>query len=231
MKRLLAILAVLIIFGFGCSHPRAWTYKADPFIKATPVLNKSVAVPPFADQRPSENGNYILTYLIPLMPYGWQDFNTPESVQMHCNSGLWTFRPNEDFAKAVAEELNNTSLFKEVFFTYKTSDADLILRGRINSTKYDCKVISYFLSIWGPLLWFIGFPASYVENQLFLSFQLVDQRTDEIIWERSFSKLQGKISLIYSLQSDFLYDSFLKEMMKEAIPEIRTKLIVYQGKK
>ncbi|OPY85962.1 MAG: hypothetical protein A4E72_01777 [Syntrophus sp. PtaU1.Bin208] len=111
VRCLLFTVIVALFLLSGCANQRAWTYKADPYVKTTPVVNKSVAVPPFADQRENSNSNYAMLYMIPLMPFGWQDLNTPEGIQMHMNSGLWIFRPNEDFAKAAAEELNNTSMF------------------------------------------------------------------------------------------------------------------------
>jgi hypothetical protein len=163
-------------------------------------------------------------YAIPLMPMGWQDLNTPEGVQMHINSGLWTFKPNEDFAKAIAEELNNTSMFKEVFFTHRPSDADLILKGKILSTKYDGKIITYGLSVYGPLLWFVGFPSAYISNDLSLEFELVESKTNSILWKKSFQKDKGSISFLYYMQADFTYDTLLKEIMKEAIPSIKDQL-------
>ena len=86
-------------------------------------------------------------YLIPLMPMGWQNLNTPETIQMHLNSGLWIFKPSEDFAKSIAEELNNSSIFKEAFFTNRESEGELVMRGKILSTKYDGYMYSYCLSM------------------------------------------------------------------------------------
>ena len=78
------------------------------------------------------------------MPYGWQELNTPEGVERHCQSGLWQWRPNEDIAKATA-------------FTNRSSEGELTLEGNIKSTKYDGKIITYGLSVYGPLFWFFGF--------------------------------------------------------------------------
>mgnify|MGYP001163300003 CR=1 FL=1 len=223
--RYLFFMVILALFLLcGCANQRAWTYKAEPYVKMAPVLNKSVAVPPFSDQRENTNSNYAMMYLVPLMPFGWQDLNTPEGVQMHLNSGLWIFKPNEDFAKATAEELNNTSMFKEVFFTHRASDADLTLKGKIISTNYNGKMITYGLSAYGPLLWFIGFPATYVENALELQLELIEGKTNEVLWQKSFKKDQNHVSVIYAMQPDFMYDSLLKEVMNEAIPSLRNKL-------
>lgn len=225
MKKLFLCLVLFYVFFLsGCANQRAWTYKAEPQVQMTPILNKSVAVPPLSDQRENTNNNMAGMYLIPLMPFGWQDLNTPEGVQMHTNSGLWIFRPNEDFAKAIAEELSNTSMFKEVFFTHRPSDAELTLKGKILSTKYDGKMITYGLSVYGPLLWLIGLPASYVSNDLSLQLELVETKTNAVLWQQSYQKNSDTVSIIYGMQPDFMYDSLLKDIMKEAIPSIKNKL-------
>ncbi|MEN6622436.1 MAG: hypothetical protein ABFD50_12895 [Smithella sp.] len=224
MKKALFLFCCLCLLFTGCASQRAWTYKAEPFVPATPLLSRSVAVPPLSDQRENTNSNMVGMYAIPLMPMGWQDFNTPEGVQMHINSGLWIFRPNEDFAKAIAEELQNSSMFKEVFFTHRPSDADLTLKGKIISTKYNGKLITYGLSVYGPLLWFIGFPSAYVSNDLSLQLELVDLKTNSVLWQQSFQKDSGSLSFLYVMQPDFMYDNLLKEVMKEAIPSIKDKL-------
>jgi len=167
-------------------------------------------------------------YLIPLMPYGWQDLKTPEGVQMHLNSGLWLFRPAEDFAKAIAEELNNSRIFKEVFFTNRPSEGDLIFKGEIKSMAYDGKMITYCLSVYGPVLWLIGFPATYIQNTLGLALQLVDSKTNEVLWQATYEKKEAHTSWIYALQPDFVYDSLLKEIMKEVLPSLKNKLADYQ---
>jgi hypothetical protein len=70
---------------------------------------------------------------------------------MHVNSGLWQFRPADDFARAVAQEVDNARVFRETFVGNRASDADYVLLGEITSTKYEGKIISYGLSAYGPL--------------------------------------------------------------------------------
>ena len=227
-----AVLSLIVasILVSGCANQKAWVYQAEPRISGTPILNKSVAVPPLVDQRENSNTNAALVYLIPLMPVGWQSLNTPEAVHGHMNSGLWLFKPTEDFAKAIAEELNNSSMFKEAFFTHRESEGELAIRGKVLSTKYDGYLFSYGLSVYGPLLWFFFFPATYVSNDLGLQLQLVDMKTQQVLWEESYKKEDGHVSIIYNLQPDFMYDTFLKDIMKEAIPSMKSELSNPQAK-
>jgi TolB-like protein len=73
-------------------------------------------------------------------------------------------------------------------------------------------------------LWFIGLPASYVENQLALQLELVEAKTMTVLWQQSFNRDASELSILYAMQPDFMYDNLLKDIMKEAIPSLRNKL-------
>jgi hypothetical protein len=229
-------LLILIAIGLsvtGCASQKAWKYGAEPFVNGIPPLvNKTVVVPPFNDQRINENDDKIALYLIPLMPFGWQDLNTPEGVQRHITSGLWLWRPNEDFAKASYEELNSSNIFKEVFYSTRASEGDLVLQGTIKSTKYNGKLLTYGLSAYGPIFWFLGLPAASVSNELIVTFKLEDRKNNRILWEKEYSDEVSLTSIIYSLRSDFQYPDMLKKILlnvvsdiKEDVPSLKTKLV------
>jgi len=226
MPLVLGILAALIFSG--CAEQRVWTYRADPYVRTEPLVNKSVAVPPLADNRINENTNLIGLMYMPLMPVGWMTLNTPEGGQRHISSGLWLFRPPEDIAKAVAEEINNSGIFKEVFFTNRASEGELILRGNLKSTYYYGNLISYCMSVYGVYLWFIGFPAGNYENSLEIAFELVERSTGNLLWNGTYKKDFNKTFWIYAPGADFRYDQLLKEIMKEVIPSLKNKLANYQ---
>jgi hypothetical protein len=226
MKKILMLLILSIftasIFS-GCAQQRVWTYKAEPYQKTEPLMNKSVAVPSFADNRINENSNLIFLFYIPIMPIGWMTLNTPEGGQQHVASGLWLFRPPEDIAKAVAEEINNSGIFKEAFFTNRASEGELILKGNLKSTYYYGSMISYCISFYGVYLWFIGLPAGSYENNLEISFELVESSTGNVLWNETYKKEFSKVFWIYAPGADFRYDLLLKNIMKEVIPSLKSK--------
>lgn len=193
MKKVTLCLAVSLILS-GCASQKAWKYGPEAAINTLPLLDTSVVVTPFDDQRINENSNRYAMYLIPLMPFGWQDLNTPEGVQMHANSGLWLWKPNEDIAKATAEEVENTSIFKEVFFGNRASEGDLLLKGSIKSSKYNGKIITYGLSVYGPALWWIGLPSTSIDNELVLNFKLIDQKNNSVLWQKDYREEVSKVS-------------------------------------
>ena len=232
-KSRILILITISLSLIGCASQKAWKYGPEPFISGVPPqVNKTVVVTPFNDQRINENSNMVAMYLIPLMPFGWQDLNTPEGVQAHVSSGLWIWRPNEDIAKASYEELNSSNLFKEVFYSTRASEGDLVLQGTIKSTKYDGKLFTYGLSVYGPVLWFIGLPAANVSNELVVSFKLEDRKNNKVLWEKEYRDEVSHTSVIYSLSSDFEYPDMLKKILlnvvkdvKSDLPNLKTKLV------
>ncbi|MFZ2170942.1 MAG: hypothetical protein WAW61_15055 [Methylococcaceae bacterium] len=219
--RLFVIFMAALSFT-GCATQKQWQYTSEQESVNQIRINKSVSVPPLLDNRLSENHNMIGMYLIPLMPFGWQELNVPEGFQGHITSAAWLWKPNEDIAKSVAEELNKSHLFKEVFFTNKASDGDIVLEGAIKSTKYNGKILSYGLSIEGPLLWFIGFPSGTFNNELILNFKLKDKKNNAVLWEKDYKQSISNTSWIYHMPSDFEYSSMLKTILLQVIKDIQS---------
>ncbi len=226
MKKLLMflILGIFIALIFsGCSSQRVWTYKADPYVRTEPLLSKSVAVTPLADSRENVNHNMIALMYIPIMPFGWMNLNTPEGGQIHISSGVWLFKPPEDIAKGIAEEVNNSGIFKEAFFTNRASEGELNLRGNLKSTYYNGKLFSYCISFAGVYLWFVGFPSGTYENNLEISFELVEPSTGKVLWNGTYKKEFSKVFWIYAPGADFRYDLLLKDIMKDVIKSLKSK--------
>lgn len=218
------VLCLLSFLFCNCASQRVWTYNAGQKTVRNPIANKSVAVTDFADERINENDNLLGLGMIPLFPFGWQTMNTPEGGQMHLASGLWLFRPPEDIGKAVAAELENSSIFKEVFYTTRKSDADLYFTGTIKSTKYTSKQFTYCISFFGVYLWFIGFPCGTNSNELTLNFKLVDNKSNTVLWEKEYTDYDSNVQWIYYIQPDFKYDGMLKNMMKKATVDLASAL-------
>ena len=200
----------------GCASSRSWSYTPEPRSASEHLANVSVIVLPFEDRRPKENSNFIFIYLIPLVPFGWMDYETPEGPQMHVNSGLWQFRPADDFARAVAQEIDNARIFRETFVGNRASEADYVLLGEITSTKYEGKIITYGLSVYGPLLWFFG----YTSNGLTLTLKLAKTPASPAIWTHTVNGQASAVSWIYALQPDFTYDQLLKAGLRDALTSL-----------
>lgn len=176
---------------------------------------------PFSDKRSNENSDRYNLYLIPLMPFGYQDLSSPESVPVHANSSLWmNYNPKDDFAKAMAEELNSSGLVDEASFANSNRGYDYYIKGELISTEYKGKLFSYGLSIYGPILWVI-LPATHVANDLEVRLSLIDTKSQKVVFAKNYkSEHYSKIGWIYNLPNDFRYPEMLAGLYKDFIGDI-----------
>ncbi len=220
MKKNLRLLFLLTVIPmlFGCATQRSWVYhpnqkSLDNIVKT----DKTVVTMPFKDKRDNENINHVLLYMVPLALYGSQDFSVPEGSQMHITSGLWiNYKPTEDFAKALAEELQGIGLFKEAYFDFKSGNANYVIQGTILNTDYNGKIFSYCLSVYGPILWFIGFPNATVENNLEIELTCTDTSSgNTVLTKRYKAEPVSNVSWIYHMSNDFNYPEMLQSIYLE----------------
>ena len=233
-KSKLSLLLSLLVIS-SCTNTKGWVYKAgsgDAFGQNY-LQNKVMVVKPFSDKRSNENKNNIMLYVLPLMPFGYQDLSTPEAITMHANSGLWVnYNPKEDFAKAMAEEFNSSDIFKEAYFSNSTRDSDYYVKGEILSTDYTSKMISYGFSFYGPLLWYIGFPATHVSNDLEVKLSLIKTDSKKVIFSKTYKSDQyKKLGWIYNIPNDFRYSEMLGELYKEFLEDLVEDGFIKKGKK
>ena len=221
MRTVLIASTAMALFGLAaCSSPRAWVYAPEARQTRQPVVDASLVVPPMLDKRTNDNTNAIFLYLIPLMPFGYQDLSVPESVSMHVSSGSWQFKPSDDFARAIAQEIDASRIFREAFTDARASSGDYVLAGEIRSTQSNAKMITYCLSVYGPLLWLIGFPASYTENALELRLTLARRGTDSLLWDYTIRGGDSETGWLYAMGTDFMYDRLLKAEMPAALASL-----------
>jgi hypothetical protein len=168
-----------------------------------------------------------MLYMIPVMPFGWQTLNSPEGIQMHITSGMWiNYKPTEDYPKALAEDLKKTGLFSDAYFDFRSSASDYSIKGKIVSTKYSGTIISYGLSVYGPLLWFVGFPAGTTHNELALELSLVDSKSNRVLFTKEYTAApQGGVSFLYYMPNDFNYPEMLAEVNKQFCTDIQPILL------
>ena len=233
MKKLLlcwiAAGSCVLISGCGTTAKFVYPARMDGLVRVSsvPVVDKKVAVTPFDDYRNADNSvGTCFLYLIPLMPFGWVEYDRPDAARMFMTIGEFEFTPSEDLPKAAALSLRRSNLFKDAFFTFggEKDKADLVLSGEIKSTKYLGHVWSYGLSFEGPLLWFFGAPCGNSENTLSLYMTL--KKKDKIVWEYTFNRSQKIWQwLYYRFGHDVLgYSELMQEAMNEAIIDLAARL-------
>ncbi|MBA3037711.1 MAG: hypothetical protein FP814_14615 [Desulfobacterium sp.] len=226
MKKYAVLLFVALLFASGCATQKSWVYSPNSYSDISTTITKSVVVLPFQDTRPNTNSNYVALYMIPVMPFGWQTLNVPEGQAMHIYSGMWVnYKPTEDYPKALAEELNGSKLFEEAYFDFKKGNSDLAVKGKILTTKYSGTIISYGLSVYGPMLWFVGFPSGTVSNELSIELSLVDSQSDKVILSNNYTAPEySRVGWLYVMPNDFNYPAMLKDIYKNFIEDVRTRI-------
>jgi hypothetical protein len=209
-----------------------WTYPPDPSVPYRSTLQQRpdlvVAVLPFKDARPVTNSSSTaFLWLIPLMPYGWVNYERPEAARVFTSIPAYRLQLADDFAKATTVSFEESQLFRRVYFTLggETREADLVLRGTARHTTYNGKTITYGLSLIGSLLWFIGLPAGTSTNLLDITLSLTD-RDDRELWSYSFSRgdtiAQG---WLYNWKNDALqFASLFQTAINEALQNLAPEL-------
>lgn len=231
MVRLLAGTVLLIALA-GCNTQAKWTYPLDPSVLYRSNVQRPrelvMAVLPFREARPVTNRSAtFLMYLVPLMPYGWVNYERPEAARTFNTIAKYELQLDEDLGKAATRSFDDSRLFRRVYFTLggETREADLVLRGTVRHTTYNGKVISYGLSVYGPLLWIFGLPAGTSTNLLDIALSLAD-RDDHELWTYSFSQedtiTQG---LYYNWGNDTLqFANLFQTSMNEALQHLAGEL-------
>jgi hypothetical protein len=223
VKRAAVVLATAWLVA-GCSTTdKAWVYTPNPPSSTAPLSGKTAVVLPFEDGRQRLNDDHSQMFLIPLCPFGWQDLNTPEGVETHLTTSKWTdYKPTEDFAKALAVELENARLYDQTHFDSEGGNADIIIRGKILSTYYAMKVFSYCISAYGPMFWFVGLPEGTFTNKLSVQLSCVSARTNQVLFSKTYDVAPDeKTSWIYTLPNDFNYPEMLKQVNEQFIADLR----------
>jgi len=209
----------------GCVSNAGWQYEPGPAQVSTTRAPVSVGVLQFQDQRAAENSTYFWLCLIPLVPYCTADYHRLESANGFVTAGTYNFRPSEDLAKATADELRQTSLFRDVFVTDRATDpgAQLLLRGSIISTDWNGSRYSYLVGPYTGLFYLLGLPVGSVQDTLKLNLELVDPATSQILWsqaiDQDYAKTEG---LYYNFGEDFGYPAMFRDGIKPALGSLES---------
>lgn len=233
MKKLLltALVALSAALLVGCGTTGKFVYPANmsTLVKfgSAPVVDKQVAVLPFDDYRGDENSCMFGMYVIPLMPFGWGNYERPDAAQVFLSVPKYDTTPTEDLAKATAVSFRHSKLFRNVFFTMggEQEKADFLLHGRIKEMSYKGKIFTYGLSIYGPLFWLFGAPAGMSENKLSIELSMTD-KSGKNIWDWSMTAEDSIVQwMYYRMGHDVrMYSYLYQDGMNRALENLAQKM-------
>jgi hypothetical protein len=217
MRSLRAVTAcsLIVFLTLGCSYIPTTSLRYDPTPVATQVApSATLVVLPFEEGRgprryPSMQGHMFKTY-IPLLPYVKIPYERlDESYLLHQeNTGS---RPDPDghftvaLAKAVARDLGESGLFREVHFARLEADLsayDYSLSGTLRSTEFDVYASSYMLGVAGVLLWLIPIPVGRDKAIVSLDLAMRDGSKGGDVWAYSGSGSADKLFTLYNSEGE-----------------------------
>lgn len=211
MNRVCSLAVGAISFAMlGCNTQAKWTYPLDPgslFQSDSPAKPLTIAVLPFRESRPVLNREATRLFeLVPLMPFGWMEYNRPEAANQFVTIGKYDFDVDEDLGKAAARSVEDSRLFHRVYFTLggDTREADFLLRGDVRAARFDGKVITYGLSVFGAYLWLLGLPIGTSETTIEVELSLEDREQKKLWTFRESMSDSVVIGLYYNQGADML---------------------------
>lgn len=211
MKKILPLFFIFL-FCTGCAV-QSWKYTSEPKVWKYADSKYNLVVPPLRDSRENENSlsGYFIS-MIPLVPYATSTFNVPD-VRMNS-------KPTEDFAKAIAEEIDNASIFKNSSFAFGKNNGDLYLTGDLKSSQHFFTSTFYGLSPLGDILWVLGLPAGKYRFNIEIEFKLIDEK-GKIYFCKSYKEEISNIVGIYYGLGKYSFEETLKKISLKLIQDLR----------
>ena len=202
----------------GCASSMNWKYQPGPAVSRPPLLANTVAVPPMLEGRPSENSGNGWLIMIPLVLWRSSVTDRPDMVE---NTDL-RFKPHEEIAKAVAQEVENRRLFKTVTYSDRDGSGELLIRGKLESTRLDETVYQYGFAFLAHYLWALGLPARTNHRYLSFTLELVEPLSQHVLWEKTYrTDWSALVSLWWGASpNDIRYDGMLKELMPAVLKDL-----------
>ncbi|NVN93465.1 MAG: hypothetical protein HXX11_23110 [Desulfuromonadales bacterium] len=218
-------LFLLICGGCGASlYNSHYVYTpGDKFNNDMKSLPVNVGVKYLDDLRGNESKDNVSLIFIPLIPYAKSHYDRPETEYKFAGKGL---KPNEDFAKALVQEMEQNKLFKEVFLVQQeeSKTADMIVTGRIKKASIETIVTSYGLSLLGFVPWIVGLPEGKVYNELDIEFEMRRTYDSKVVWKCNVKGDWNKIIAFYYNQSKedpfFGMNELLRKNLREGLSEL-----------
>ncbi len=227
-------LGLVLIMTFsavaGCLGNRNWEYPPSSTgsyldVQAKKPLSAKAVVLPFEDLRGKKVKEEYWKAAIPLVRYGPTKYDRPEEAVNPEKVDVVNFHPSSDFAKATAAELREAGLFSSVEFAEdgKTPSADLVFRGRLQSTEWERHLDTYYLGPIGVIFWFLGAPMGATETAVELDLQLTPASDPKrVLWSMAMEYEGEKHDSPYYNLEDAVqsYPGALQEALRPAIIDL-----------
>jgi hypothetical protein len=214
----------------GCLGNRNWQYPPSASgtylnAKADAVVPAKAIVLPLEDLRGKGVKEEYWKATIPLVPYGDTIYQRPEAAEHPEQVDVVHFDPAQDFAKAIAGELNEAGIYTSVKYAndVQQEPAEVAFRGRLHSTEWKRRLYTYLLGPVGVVFWMLGLPMSETTTDLELDLRLTPvNEPNKVLWSMKMD-FEGKQfdSPYYGLEDAVVsYPLALQEALKPAVADL-----------
>ncbi|MEX0830682.1 MAG: hypothetical protein WD032_10610 [Nitrospirales bacterium] len=214
----------------GCLGNRNWQYppsESGTYLnaKADAVVPAKAIVLPLEDLRGKGVKEEYWKATIPLVPYGDTIYQRPEAAEHPEQVDVVRFDPAQDFAKAIAGELNQAGIYSSVKYAndVQQEPAEVAFRGRLRSTEWKRRLYTYLLGPVGVVFWMLGLPMSETTTDLELDLRLTPvNEPNKVLWSMRMD-FEGKQfdSPYYGLEDAVVsYPMALQEALKPAVADL-----------
>jgi hypothetical protein len=214
----------------GCLGNRNWQYPPSASgtylnAKADAVVPAKAVVLPLEDLRGKGVKEEYWKATIPLVPYGDTIYQRPEAAEHPEQVDVVHFDPAQDFAKAIAGELNEAGIYTSVKYAndVQQEPAEVAFRGRLHSTEWKRRLYTYLLGPVGVVFWMLGLPMSETTTDLELDLRLTPvNEPNKVLWSMKMD-FEGKQfdSPYYGLEDAVVsYPLALQEALKPAVADL-----------
>lgn len=186
------------------------SHNANKGINNKQFIHKTVNILPFKNEVTEKNDNKTMLGFIPFMPYGWQSL---EKVDM----------PLE---KSLGSELMSFNVFRNIVYSENKSDTDYYIQGHLLSSHWEQKMLTYCLSVYGSIFWFLGAPSFIITNDLSIRLELVDNKTKKQVMSKiytapKYTHLEWFYTIWFMNSEDmFNYDNMLREVYGKFVEDL-----------
>lgn len=236
MREAIAAVLITTVIG-GCAQPAKFVFPPNQEnlarISEKPKYGLRVAVLPFEEMRNDKNSmkTFWICFL-PLAPFGFVAHERPETAGFFNSVSEFEFDVSRDLAQAAAASLRESGLFTHVHFASggERENADLILSGKVNRTRYRGRTYTYCVSAAAPVLWVLGLPIGDSTDELEFTLVLRNRETGKRIWEcRSQNSKRIRQGLYYRWGDDVKgYAELMEGAMNEVVEKLDHAMARYQ---
>ncbi len=157
----------------------------NPRLDRAALVDGRVVVLPFEDRRERENADSFGFLGFPLVFWTTGSYPTPEDIFLDMPELRLDFRPVRDLAEAVAMDLDNSRVFREVVPGFRATDGDFVLRGELTMSEYTRRTWPYGLTILAVIPWMLGAPTHTTWCELEVRLSLHRGLEDAALWEHT----------------------------------------------